>query len=186
MPENSPGQIGASIQKKEVPMPRIARIACSAFVVALSAFADVSFAREAVQFSGNEPPGTIVVRTTERRLYLVTGGGRALRYTVGVGRAGKQWYGTTSIVRKQIRPAWSPPAEIRGGRPAWVIPAGAPNNPMGAAALVLADNELAIHGTNNPGSIGGFVSWGCIRMRNSDIMDIFERVSVGTRVVLMR
>ena len=84
---------------KKVPMLRIARIACSAFAVALSAFADVSFARDAVQFSGNEPPGTIVVRTTERRLYFVTDSGRALRYTVGVGRAGKQWYGTTSIVR---------------------------------------------------------------------------------------
>ena len=149
-------------------------------------FADVSFAREAVRFSGPEPSGTIVVRTGERRLYLVTGPGKAMRYTVGVGRAGKAWYGPTSIVRMQLRPAWSPPAEIRGNRPAWVVPAGSPRNPMGAAALVLADNELAIHGTNNPGSIGGFVSWGCIRMHNRDIMELYERVGVGTRVVMMK
>lgn len=154
--------------------------------LSLSGFAAPSFAREVVNFSGSEGPGTIVVRTSERRLYLVVAEGRAIRYPVGVGRAGKQWFGATSIVNKQIRPAWSPPAEIRRGRPAWVIPAGAPNNPMGAAALVLADNELAIHGTNNPGSIGGYVSWGCIRMHNRDIMDIYNRVGVGTRVVLMR
>jgi lipoprotein-anchoring transpeptidase ErfK/SrfK len=167
-------------------MPRTSRILCSLALLVFSLIADVSFAREVVQFSGNESPGTIIVRTNERRLYLVTGNGKATRYTVGVGRAGKQWYGATSIVRKQIRPAWSPPAEIRRGRPAWIIPAGAPNNPMGAAALVLADNELAIHGTNNPGSIGGFVSWGCIRMHNRDIMEIYDRVGVGTRVVMTR
>ena len=145
-----------------------------------------SFARETVQFAGQERAGTIIVRTSERRLYLVTGDGKTLRYTVGVGRAGKQWFGATFIISKQIRPAWSPPDEIRRGRPNWVIPAGAPNNPMGAAALVLADNELAIHGTNNPGSIGGLVSWGCIRMHNRDIMDIYDRVGVGTRVVFIR
>jgi lipoprotein-anchoring transpeptidase ErfK/SrfK len=149
-------------------------------------FADVSLAREVVTFSGAEMSGTIIVRTNERRLYLVTEPGKALRYTVGVGRAGKHWYGSTSIVRKQLQPAWSPPAEIRGNRPSWVVPAGSPQNPMGAAALVLADNELAIHGTNNPGSIGGFVSWGCIRMHNRDIMELYQHVGVGTRVVLTK
>jgi lipoprotein-anchoring transpeptidase ErfK/SrfK len=160
-------------------------------VVAIAALAPTmlpapALARDPVNFSASATAGTIVVRTGERRLYFVTGNGRALRYTVGVGRAGKQWFGTTSIVSKRIRPAWSPPAELRGSRPAWVIPAGSPRNPMGAAALVLADNELAIHGTNNPGSIGGFVSWGCIRMHNRDIMDLYDRVSVGTRVVIAR
>ena len=140
-------------------------------------------AKESVAFSGQNTTGTIVVRTHERRLYFVTGQGRAIRYTVGVGRADKQWFGTTSVASKHIRPAWSPPAEIRRGRPNYVIESGSPRNPMGAAALVLADNELAIHGTNNPGSVGGFVSWGCIRMNNRDIMDLYERVSVGTRVV---
>jgi len=141
-------------------------------------------ARETVAFPGSAQPGTIVVRTNERKLYYVVDRGRALRYPVGVGRAGKQWFGTTSIATKALRPAWSPPAEIRGNRPAWVIPSGSPKNPMGAAALVLADNELAIHGTNNPGSVGGFVSWGCIRMHNRDVMDLFSRVSVGTQVVI--
>ena len=141
-------------------------------------------ARETVAFPGKAEPGTIVVRTNERKLYYVVDRGRALRYPVGVGRAGKQWFGTTSIANKVLRPAWSPPAEIRGDREAWVIPSGSPKNPMGAAALVLVDNELAIHGTNNPGSIGGFVSWGCIRMNNRDVMDLFSRVSVGTQVVI--
>jgi Uncharacterized protein conserved in bacteria len=143
-------------------------------------------AGEAVAFSGKGGAGTIVVQTGERRLYFVTGNGRAIRYTVGVGRADKQWLGATSVASKHIRPAWSPPAEIRRGRPNYVIESGSPRNPMGAAALVLADNELAIHGTNNPGSVGGFVSWGCIRMHNKDIMDLYARVSVGTRVVFTR
>lgn len=143
-------------------------------------------AGEAVEFSGQGASGTIVVRTDERRLYFVTGKGRAIRYPVGVGRADKQWFGTTSVASKHIRPAWSPPAEIRRGRPNYVIESGSPRNPMGAAALVLAHNELAIHGTNNPGSVGGFVSWGCIRMHNKDITDLYERVGVGTRVVFTR
>ena len=141
-------------------------------------------AQETVAFPEGAEPGTIVVRTNERKLFYVVDRGRALRYPVGVGRAGKQWFGTTSIVLKALRPAWSPPAEIRGDREAWVIPSGSPKNPMGAAALMLADNELAIHGTNNPGSIGGFVSWGCVRMHNRDIMELFSRVSVGTQVVI--
>lgn len=143
-------------------------------------------AGESVAFSGQGSAGTIVVQTQERRLYFVTGQGRAIRYTVGVGRAGKQWFGTTWVASKHIRPAWSPPAEIRGGRANYVIPSGSPRNPMGAAALVLRDNELAIHGTNNPGSVGGFVSWGCIRMHNKDIMDLYARVSVGSPVVFTR
>ena len=141
-------------------------------------------AREAVRFSAKAEPGTIVIRTNERKLYYVVAPGRAMRYPVGVGRSGKKWFGTTRIVTKALRPAWTPPAEIRGNRPAWVIPSGSPKNPMGEAALVLADNELAIHGTNNPGSVGGFVSWGCIRMHNADVMDLFSRVSVGTQVVI--
>ncbi len=143
--------------------------------------------RELVGFSSNGVgPGTVLVKTQERKLYFVMENGRAIRYQVGVGRSGKQWFGSTSIVSKHIRPAWSPPAEIRGSRPTWIIPSGSPNNPMGAAALVLADNELAIHGTNNPASIGGLVSWGCIRMNNVDVMDLYHRVNVGTPVVLMR
>lgn len=168
-------------------MLRALRIFALVAATALSALpSDPAAAREDVDFSDTQPAGTIVVKTEERSLYLVTGKGRALRYTVGVGRADKQWFGTTRIASKHIRPAWSPPAEIRRGRPNYVIPSGSPRNPMGAAALVLADNELAIHGTNNPGSVGGFVSWGCVRMHNKDIMDLYGRVRVGTRVVFVR
>jgi lipoprotein-anchoring transpeptidase ErfK/SrfK len=142
-------------------------------------------APEAVTFSKGSP-GTIVVRTNERRLYLVQGGGKALRYVVAVGRADKQWFGTTSITSKHIKPAWTAPADMRRSPIAVVIPSGAPNNPMGEAALVLAHHELAIHGTNRPDLVGRFVSNGCIRMRNADIMDLFGRVSVGTTVLISR
>ena len=163
------------------------RLAVIVVSAAAAAFAAVpARAGQSVAYSGPAPAGTIVVQTGARSLYLVTDKGRAIRYTVGVGRAGKQWFGTTRIVSKHIKPAWSPPAEIRGKRPSYVIPSGSPRNPMGAAALVLADNELAIHGTNTPGSIGGLVSWGCIRMHNRDIMDLYGRVSAGTPVVLVR
>ena len=131
-------------------------------------------------------PGTIIVRTQERRLYLVLGGGQAIVYPVGVGRAGKQWSGESYIEGKYLRPAWSPPAVVRHDHPGLpnVIAGGSPHNPMGVAAMSLAGGEYAIHGTNQPGSIGHFVSYGCIRMYNADITDLFDRVSVGTKVVV--
>jgi lipoprotein-anchoring transpeptidase ErfK/SrfK len=140
-----------------------------------------------VDYSGPASPGTIVVQTGDRTLLLVKGNGKAIKYTVGVGRSGQQWFGITRIASKHIKPAWKPPASLRGKRsPDFFIESGSPRNPMGAAALVLVDNELAIHGTNNPGSIGGLVSAGCIRMHNKDVMDLYNRVSVGTRVVFAR
>jgi lipoprotein-anchoring transpeptidase ErfK/SrfK len=142
---------------------------------------------EKVEYTGEAGPGTIVIATEERRLYLVTGKGQALKYPVGVGKGGQQWFGTTRIASKHIKPAWKPPESLRGNRsPSFYIESGSPKNPMGAAALVLVHNELAIHGTNNPGSIGGFVSAGCIRMHNKDIMDLYGRVNVGTRVVFVK
>jgi lipoprotein-anchoring transpeptidase ErfK/SrfK len=131
-------------------------------------------------------PGTIIVRTKERRLYYVTGSGQAISYPVGVGRVGKQWAGTSYISGKYTHPAWSPPAEVRRDKPylPQVIPGGSPGNPMGVAAMTLGGGEYAIHGTNQPGSIGHFVSYGCIRMLNEDIQDLYSRVSVGTRVVV--
>jgi len=131
-------------------------------------------------------PGTIVVRTNERSLYYVTGIGTAIRYPVGVGRAGKQWSGTSFISSKYIHPAWSPPEEVRHDKPYLpkVIAGGSAGNPMGYAAMLLAGGEYAIHGTNQPSSIGHFVSYGCIRMYNEDIKDLYDRVSVGTRVVV--
>jgi len=141
-----------------------------------------------VAVKDNYAAGTIVVRTGERRLYFMLGGGQALRYPVGVGRAGMQWAGTSSINGKYVEPAWSPPASIKRETPRLpdVIASGSTHNPMGVAAMTLAGGEYAIHGTNDPGSIGHFVSHGCIRMYNADITDLYSRVGVGTTVVVTR
>jgi lipoprotein-anchoring transpeptidase ErfK/SrfK len=166
-----------------------AAIAAAALVLlTLPAISSTASAREVVSFDGSYASGTIIVRTGERRLYYVLGDGRAMRYPVGVGRAGRQWAGRSIVDGKHIRPDWAPPADIIRDHPgiARVIRGGSPKNPMGAAALTLSGGEYAIHGTNNPGSIGGFVSYGCIRMYNADIMDLFDRVSVGTPVVVTR
>ena len=144
-------------------------------------------ARDVVAFRDNGySAGTIVIRTGERRLYYVMGDGRAARYPVGVGKAGKAWTGTARIDGKYIRPAWSPPADVKRDNPKLpdVIPGGSPKNPMGAAAMTLSGGQYAIHGTNVPGSVGGFVSYGCFRMYNQDVLDLFSRVGVGTSVVV--
>jgi lipoprotein-anchoring transpeptidase ErfK/SrfK len=166
------------------------------FVAAVAAFGcSFAFAPHAALASGdvvavkeNYAAGTIVVRTGERRLYLMLGSGQALRYPVGVGRAGMQWAGTSIIDGKYIEPAWAPPESIRRENPRLpdVIPSGSPHNPMGVAAMTLAGGEYAIHGTNDPASIGHFVSHGCIRMYNGDITDLYSRVGVGTTVVVTR
>ena len=145
-------------------------------------------AREVVAFRHDVTAGTVVVRTSERRLYYVIGDGRAIRYPVGVGKAGRQWSGVTRIDGKYVAPAWSPPAVVKRDKPSLpdVIPGGSPRNPMGAAALTLAGGEYAIHGTNVPSSIGGYVSYGCIRMYNQDVVDLYSRVSVGTTVMVVR
>jgi lipoprotein-anchoring transpeptidase ErfK/SrfK len=142
-------------------------------------------ARETVAATGYAP-GTIVIHTSERRLYYYLTGGKALRYTVGVGRAGKQWSGTAFVNGKYLNPAWAPPRDIRRDKPELpaVIPGGSPQNPMGVAALTLSGGEYAIHGTNRPQSIGGFVSYGCIRMYNEDITDLYGRVDYNTPVVV--
>lgn len=150
----------------------------------------VALARAApteVGFQGFRP-GTIVVKTHERRLYYVFDDGRALRFPVGVGRAGMQWTGQARVEAKYVRPAWAPPPMIRRENPRLpkVIPGGARNNPMGAAALTLRGGEYAIHGTNRPSSIGRFVSHGCIRMYNRDIVALFRMVPVGTPVIVQR
>jgi len=165
------------------------RSACrAACVAALVSAAGSAAAREMVAFSEGYSAGTIVIHTTERRLYFVLGNGQALRYPVGVGKAGKAWAGQTEIDGKYVKPAWSPPAEVKRDKPSLpdVIPGGSPRNPMGAAAMTLAGGQYAIHGTNVPSSVGGFVSYGCIRMYNQDILDLYDRVSVGTAVVVQR
>ncbi|WP_406600741.1 L,D-transpeptidase [Microvirga rosea] len=145
-------------------------------------------ARDVVPFPGSVSPGTILIRTGERQLYYVRGDGTALRYRVAVGKPGKQWFGEAWIDGKYVKPAWSPPDEVKRDNPRLpqVIPGGSPSNPMGARALTLDRDEYAIHGTNRPSSIGTYASYGCIRMLNEDIVDLYEHVSVGTRVIVER
>ena len=166
----------------------LAGIALAATVVACLG-ATPAAAREVVAFRDNTvSAGTVVVRTHERRLYYVLGDGKAIRYPVGVGMWSKQWAGTTRIDGKYLKPAWSPPKDVKRDKPSIpnLIAGGSPKNPMGAAALTLAGGEYAIHGTNMPGSVGGFVSYGCIRMFNQDVVDLYSRVSVGTTVMVVR
>jgi lipoprotein-anchoring transpeptidase ErfK/SrfK len=143
---------------------------------------------DVVSFNSGYPRGSIVVVTHERRLYFVMGNGRALRYPVGVGRAGMAWHGKAYVERKLVRPSWGPPIDIWRANPNLpaVIPGGSPRNPMGEAVLGLDRGNYAIHGTNDPGSIGRFVSHGCIRMYNRDIVDLYGRVPVGTPVYVLR
>jgi lipoprotein-anchoring transpeptidase ErfK/SrfK len=167
---------------------RFIRILASfAMTASLLGSPETAAAREVVRLDGYAP-GTIVVRTSERRLYYVMEDGRALRYPVGVGKPGMQWSGHSQISGKYLRPDWAPPADIKRAHPRLpdFIPGGAPNNPMGAAALTLGNGDYAIHGTNDPGSIGRFVSHGCIRMHNSDVLDLYRRVSIGTPVIVTR
>lgn len=163
-------------------------MATLASLVAASLPARAAPGAEMVAFSEAAAPGSIIVRTGERRLYLVLGDGRALRYVVGVGRDGRQWSGTAAIEAMFLRPNWVPPPEIRRDQPNLpaLIPGGSPANPMGAAALTLSGGAYAIHGTNDPASIGGFVSYGCIRMHDRDILDLYARVRPGTMVVVTR
>jgi len=167
---------------------RFAAMAASLATVCLAGAPQVADASPSMVSFAGYAAGTIVVKTNERRLYLGVDAARALAYPVGVGKAGKQWQGTSYVDGKYVEPAWSPPAEVKRDKPSLpdVIPGGSPHNPMGAAAMTLAGTEYAIHGTNMPGSIGGFVSYGCIRMYNQDITDLFGRVPVGATVVVTR
>src|SRR3974390_1281135 len=163
--------------------------ASAAFVLAAAtASAERAQARDIVGFSGGYMAGTVVVKTGERSLYYVLGNGRAVRYGWGGARAAKQGAGPAIVNGKYLHPAWPPPAEIRHDKPNLpnVIPGGSGHNPMGAAALTLSAGEYAIHGTNNPGSIGGQVSYGCIRMYNADILDLYGPVGFGTPGVVTR
>ena len=143
------------------------------------------FRPQPVFFRSSEPVGTIVIHTNERFLYLVQGNDRAIRYGIGVGRDGFQWQGLLKISRKQEWPDWRPPAEMIKRQP--YLPrfmAGGPGNPLGARALYLGDTDYRIHGTNQPQTIGTAVSSGCFRLTNPDVTDLFERVPVGTKVVV--
>ena len=142
---------------------------------------------EVVPYVGHQAPGTIIISTAERRLYLVQPGGQAIRYGVGVGRNGFTWSGVKTITRKAEWPGWTPPPQMLHRRPD--LPrhmAGGINNPLGARAMYLGSSLYRIHGSNEPETIGTAVSSGCIRMTNADVTDLYQRVRVGTKVVVSR
>jgi len=142
--------------------------------------------RQVVSYSTREAPGTAVIDTANTVLYYVLGHGQAIRYGVGVGRQGFTWSGTQNISRKAEWPDWHPPTEMIARQP--YLPrfmAGGPGNPLGARAMYLGASEYRIHGTNDPSTIGKFVSSGCIRLTNADVEDLFNRVSIGTKVVVL-
>lgn len=137
--------------------------------------------------AGKYSPGSIIVSTNERTLYYVLGDGKARRYKVGVGKEGFQWSGNSRIVAKAEWPTWRPPAAMikREAEKGNILPEvmeGGPENPLGARALYIGGTLYRIHGTNNPGSIGGFVSSGCIRMMNADVIELYKNVKIGTRI----
>jgi lipoprotein-anchoring transpeptidase ErfK/SrfK len=143
--------------------------------------------RTVVNLDTGEAPGTVIIDTSHTVLYYVLGGGRAIRYGVGVGRQGFTWSGVQTISRKAEWPDWYPPAEMIARQP--YLPrfmAGGPGNPLGARAMYLGASEYRIHGTNDPTTIGKFVSSGCIRLTNEDVADLFSRVNVGTKVVVLQ
>jgi lipoprotein-anchoring transpeptidase ErfK/SrfK len=141
---------------------------------------------ELVHYPHNYPQGTIIIHSADRGLYLLHSGNKALRYDVAIGKSGKAWTGVKQIDGKHVRPAWSPPKEVKRDFPHLpnVIEGGAKNNPMGERALTLSNSEYAIHGTNRPETVGGATSYGCFRMRNPDIIDLFERVNLGAHVIV--
>jgi lipoprotein-anchoring transpeptidase ErfK/SrfK len=142
--------------------------------------------RQVVDYPTREAPGTIVIDTPNTYLYLVLGGGKALRYGIGVGRQGFTWSGVETVSRMAEWPDWYPPAEMIARQP--YLPrfvGGGPGNPLGARALYLGNSQYRIHGTNDPSTIGHSVSSGCIRLTNQDVIDLFGRVKVGTKVVVL-
>jgi lipoprotein-anchoring transpeptidase ErfK/SrfK len=177
------------LRQLRVPIMRLTVFCCAGLAAFLAASPQTVTAREIVPFTDQRyAPGTVIVRTGERRLYLVTAPGQALRYQVAVGQAGKQWRGVKYVEEMQVHPAWSPPAALKRAKPGLpsLIAGGAPNNPMGARAIGLGPGgQYAIHGTNLPDSVGRAASWGCFRMHNHDIVDLYARVRLGTAVVVV-
>jgi lipoprotein-anchoring transpeptidase ErfK/SrfK len=144
------------------------------------------FMKQEISYEGGETPGTVVINTRERLLYLVQENGRAVRYGIGVGRPGFTWAGTRQITQKREWPDWTPPPEMLKRRPD--LPrhmAGGIDNPLGARAMYLGSTLYRIHGSNEPWTIGTAVSSGCIRMRNEDVIDLYSKVKVGTKVVVI-
>lgn len=156
------------------------------FVEAQHAPVDPKYDRQVVAYQGKEPPGTIVIDTPNKFLYLVEDGGKALRYGIGVGRPGFTWAGVKTVTAKREWPDWRPPEAMLKRQPD--LPrfmAGGPENPLGARAMYLGTTDYRIHGSNEPWTIGHNVSSGCIRLRNADVIDLYDRVKVGAKVVVM-
>jgi lipoprotein-anchoring transpeptidase ErfK/SrfK len=148
---------------------------------------DSKWQKTNVFYRTTEPPGTIVINTRDRFLYVIQGSGRAIRYGIGVGRDGFQWQGLVKITRKQEWPDWTPPPEMIARQP--YLPrfmAGGPGNPLGARALYLGKTVYRIHGTNQPQTIGSAVSSGCFRLTNPDVIDLYEQIPVGTKVIVQQ
>ncbi|MCA6112467.1 L,D-transpeptidase [Bradyrhizobium cenepequi] len=146
---------------------------------------DPEWRKQVVYYRTNEAPGTIIISTKERHLYLIQGNGRAIRYGIGVGREGFQWQGLLNITRKAEWPDWTPPPEMIARQP--YLPrfmAGGPGNPLGARAMYLGTTVYRIHGTNQPNTIGTAISSGCFRLVNADVTDLYDRVLVGTKVIV--
>ncbi|MCV9940842.1 L,D-transpeptidase [Boseaceae bacterium BT-24-1] len=153
----------------------------------LNIFSEQPVPRQTVAWSGRQAPGTVVVSTSQRRLYYVLGQGQAIRYGVGVGRQGFSWSGTKTVTRKREWPDWRPPAAMLKRRPD--LPRymeGGMENPLGARAIYLGSSLYRIHGSNEPDTIGAAVSSGCIRMTNRDVTDLYDRVRPGTKVIVQR
>ena len=145
-----------------------------------------SFVRQVIDYTSHQPPGTVIIDTRNTFLYLVLNDRQALRYGIGVGREGFTWSGEQTVARKAEWPDWHPPTEMIGRQP--YLPrfmAGGPGNPLGARAMYLGETEYRIHGTNNPATIGKRVSSGCIRLTNDDVTDLYERVKVGAKVIVL-
>jgi lipoprotein-anchoring transpeptidase ErfK/SrfK len=143
------------------------------------------YARQMVLFRSSEAPGTVIIHSAERFLYVVQGNNRALRYGIGVGREGFTWSGQVKVTRKAEWPDWRPPPDMLKRQP--YLPrfmAGGPGNPMGARALYLGSTVFRVHGTNQPETIGEAISSGCFRLANGDVIDLYERVPVGTKVIV--
>jgi lipoprotein-anchoring transpeptidase ErfK/SrfK len=147
---------------------------------------DPQFRRQLVAYETSQPVGTIIVNTGEKFLYLVVGNGKAMRYGIGTARTGFEWSGTHRITNKREWPGWTPPAEMKARQPNLpdYMPGGI-NNPLGARAIYIGSTLYRIHGTNEPWTIGQNVSSGCIRMVNADVEDLYERVKVGAKVVVL-
>jgi lipoprotein-anchoring transpeptidase ErfK/SrfK len=176
-----PGSVFQQVMREPAPQVRDERVTEQPAGVV-----DERFRRQVVAFNTSEAPGTVIIDTPNTYLYYVLGGGRAIRYGIGVGREGFTWAGTQTVTRKQEWPDWNPPAEMIARQP--YLPrfmAGGPGNPLGARAMYLGNTVYRIHGTNAPDTIGTRVSSGCIRLTNENVEDLFNRVSIGAKVVVL-